>query len=233
MNLEDHLTELWAEVGETKRRIANLIRHGPITDIDAEKQVLRVRLNPESEDKPFKSAWIPYAQQAGEYKFHNPPVKGQNMTVIAPGGELGQAFAVPMTWSEKFPSPGDKEDEHVMKFDKVKTVIKKDQVTLTVGDVKIDIKKEDMSITIGDTKFKLTKETISSKAGEAIYQDASNVHIKGSEAVKIGGGGAVHVVSGANLATPPWVDGGEEPEEAPSDVDGDDGEGGEEGAPVS
>ena len=94
MNLDDHLVLIWARISELERRLANTIRHAPVTDVDTKKQLVRVRLNPDTEQEVFKSAWIPYAQVAGDFKFHNPPVKDQNMTLIAPGGDPAQGGGV-------------------------------------------------------------------------------------------------------------------------------------------
>ena len=58
MTLDDHLTALWSRVAEVERRQANLIRHAPVVDVDAKKQLVRVRLNPESEEKEFKKSTL-------------------------------------------------------------------------------------------------------------------------------------------------------------------------------
>ena len=51
--------------------------------------------------------------------------------------------------------------------------------------------------------------------GRSFYgQGESEMHLKSGK-VKLGGGDLVEAVSGANLATPPWVAGGGPPEDAP------------------
>jgi len=165
MTLDEHLAELWAEVGEMKRRQANVLRHGRVTDIDTKKQLVRLRLNPDTDDTEFKSAWIPYGQQAGDFKFHNPPTKGQNMTVISPSGELGQAVALPFTWNETFASPGDSEDEHVITFGKVTITYKKDSLILKVGD---------------NTSITLTESGIEAKSQKITLNGSSRVETIGN-----------------------------------------------------
>lgn len=140
--IDDIIVALLERVGELERRVSNSIRHGPVTDVDAKKQLCRLRLNPETEQEAFKSGWVPYGQMAGAFKFHNPPTVGQNMTLLSPGGDASQSIAVPFTWSDKNPSPGDKEEEHVVTFGDLKISYKKDKLTLSVGSASITIEKD-------------------------------------------------------------------------------------------
>jgi len=132
VNVDDHITQLWARVSELERRAANMVRHGPVTDVDTKKQLVRIQLGPDADGQPFKSAWTPYAQMAGDFKFHNPPVKGQNMSLFAPGGDPAQAIAVPFTWSSKQTSPSTKEDEHVTTFGAYRKTLTKKSVLIKV-----------------------------------------------------------------------------------------------------
>jgi len=172
---DEHLVRLWAEVAELKRRQANVVRHGPVKEVDAKKRICRVQLNPDGDkEQPFKTAWIPYAQFAGDYKFHNPPTVGQNVTVFAPGGELSQAVALPFTWSDQFPSPSEKQDEHIVTFGKTKITIKKDLLEFLCGSASITLTesgkitlKGDLIETDGTTKLDKGSDLVATEAGLA------------------------------------------------------------------
>lgn len=185
MTLDEHLTQIWLEVAELKRRQANTIRHGRITDVDAEKQLVRLRLNPDEEKEEFKSAWIPYAQMAGpdegkEFKFHNPPAVGQHMTVFAPGGELGQAMAVPFTWHEKAVSPSTKKDEHVMTFGKFTMTIKKDSVVIALGNTKVTWKEDELTFEGPKGQFKMDRLNLEDGANDKVVGDTGSVSNRSS-----------------------------------------------------
>ena len=186
MTLDEHLTRIYLELGDIKRRQANSIRHGRITDVDPEKHLVRVRLNPDSDDEAFKSAWIPYAQMAGiddgkEFKFHNPPVVGQHMTVFAPAGELSQAMAVPFTWHDKAQSPSTKGDEHVMTFGKFTMTIKKDSVVIALGNTKVTWKEDELLFEGPKGQFKMDRLNLEDGANDKVLGDTGMVSNRSSK----------------------------------------------------
>jgi hypothetical protein len=69
---------------------------------------------------------------------------------------------------------------------------------------------------VGDSSITIYPDHIHIKSSEIKIGADGELHLKGGDTVKIGGGGKVEAVSGSNLATPPWVSGGS----APSDPDG-------------
>jgi phage baseplate assembly protein V len=142
VTLEEYLVEIYGKLAELERRQANMIRHGRVTDVDAKKQLVRIRLNPDDEQETLKSGWVPYSNFGGEYKFHNPPSVGQNMTLMSPGGDPRQSIAMPFTWCNQFSSPSDKQDEHVIKFGDFKMTIKKDNLKIEVGNSSIEMTKD-------------------------------------------------------------------------------------------
>ena len=128
------LVEIVRRVAELERRVASMVRHGTVEAVDTSngKHVVRLRLGG-SDDQPFMSPWVPYGQIAGAMKVHSPPSVGQEMTLISPGGDFRQAFAMPLSWSDENQSPSDKSDEHVLKFGSVTVTIKGDGVKIEVG----------------------------------------------------------------------------------------------------
>ena len=186
------LLDLFHRVAALERRLAGMVRHGPVEEVNAAEGWVRLNLG-EGDDGKFISAKVPYAQIAGDLKVHSAPSKGQNMTIIAPGGDARQAIALPMTWSDQNVAPNDKADEH----------------TLTIGSVRIDLKGDTVKIAIGG--FSLTMSE-----AEAIFSVAGVYHKISGGGVETTGGvirhnskniGSDHehtdVVKGGDLTGPP------------------------------
>jgi len=129
--LEDILTEMSRRLSSLERRVAGMVRHGTVSDVDISKGLARLSFG-DGDAGEFKGPWVPYAQTAGALKVHTPPSVGQQMTMISPTGDLRQAIAVPMTWSDQNPSPGQSADP-VLTYGDVKLTVTKSSVTIEVG----------------------------------------------------------------------------------------------------
>jgi phage baseplate assembly protein V len=167
--LHEQLTALMRDVADLKRRADTTVRHGKVAKVDAEKHRVKLTIGG-TEKEPQESPWVPYGQIAGALKVHTPPSVGQQMTLFAPTGDFRQAVALPLTWSDENKSPSDKPDEHVLTFENVKIVVKKDSVKLSVGDASIEVTK--------DSILAVAKEMFSSKVGDAEIEqkgDATNI----------------------------------------------------------
>lgn len=132
------LLDLAFRIAILEQRLASMVRHGPAAEVNAAEGWVRLNLG-EGEDGPLLSPKINYAQMAGGLKLHAPPTVGQNMTIIAPNGDMRQAIAVPMTWSDQNESPSDKADENVLTFGSVRIALTDGGVKVTVGGFSIDI----------------------------------------------------------------------------------------------
>jgi len=143
------LVELASRVAELERKVSGQMRHGTVEEVDAAKQVVRLKFGEDVDGKPFLSPWIPYAQVAGALKVHTPPSKGQQFTSLSPGGDWQQAVALPLTWSDQNPSPSDKGDENVLMFGNVRLTVKDDLTEIKVGDVVVKVSGEGVAITGG------------------------------------------------------------------------------------
>lgn len=126
------LIEVVARVSELERRFASMIRHGSVTEVDPKKHLARVSFGEDENGKPVPGPWVPYAQIAGAMKVHTPPSVGQNMTMFSPSGDMRQAVALPMTWSDQNGSPSEKGDEHVATFGDFKAEIRGNELVITV-----------------------------------------------------------------------------------------------------
>ena len=143
------LVELASRVAELERKVSGQMRHGTVEEVDAAKQIVRLKFGEDVDGKPFLSPWIPYAQVAAALKVHTPPSKGQQFTSLSPGGDWQQAVALPLTWSDQNPSPSDKGDENVLMFGNVRLTVKDDLTEIKVGDVVVKVSGEGVAITGG------------------------------------------------------------------------------------
>jgi phage baseplate assembly protein V len=138
----------------TDDRLDKMVRHGKVTDVDTQKQLARIEIG-NKDGAVLKSPWVPYAQHAGtdgqgagqgSYKFHNPPVVGQQMTLLSPNGEFRQAVIMPFTWYDKAASPSQATDEHVITYGKLKITQKQDHYTVAVDQVSLDMSADTATI---------------------------------------------------------------------------------------
>ena len=156
--LARELASLRRRIADLERRQENSARHGAVTDVDAEKQLVRLAIGKGPDGTVQKSAWIPYGQFAGALKVHTPPTVGQNMSMFAPGGSIEQAVALPFTWNDDNESPSDKEDENV----------------ITYGDVRLTLKEDHIRIEISGVVWKLSGEGFA-QAGGGMGHDGQDV----------------------------------------------------------
>jgi phage baseplate assembly protein V len=152
-------------------RMDKQVRHGKVTDVDTKKWLARIEVA-NKDGTSTKSDWVPYAQVAGpdgqgsgqgEYKFHNPPTVGQQMTLFSPNGDFRQAAILPFTWYDKAVSPSQKNDEHVITYGKLKIEHKKDLLRSTVDTTIIEQKTDTITKTVGNA-------TITQKNGSIILK---------------------------------------------------------------
>lgn len=153
------LAALAARVADLEARLAGAMRHGRVAEVDAGKARLRLDLGPtHGGEGRFLSPWIPYAQMAGALKIHTPPSEGQQYTVFAPGGDLQQAVALPLSWSESNAAPSGAEDENVVTYGDVRIELRSDVMRLSIGDVVMETDGVGMTLTgdltvEGDVRF--------------------------------------------------------------------------------
>lgn len=96
-------------VSELDRRLTQLIRLGTIAELDLAKAKVRVKLGENL------TGWRPWLTTAGHLKTWNPPVVGEQVVVLSPGGDLEQSVVLPSLYYSKFGAPS--QDENVMKME--------------------------------------------------------------------------------------------------------------------
>jgi phage baseplate assembly protein gpV len=155
MNIFDLVRELQERVAEAHAEIARLksdhdhtVIHGPVTDVDAKKQLCRIQIGVDDNGDPVKSPWRPYGQIAGTRKVHSAPSKGQQLTLISPSGDITQGFALPFTWSDNNPSPSQDADADVDQRGKTKRTQRDASLKQEVDGVTVQLAKQSKTVTI-------------------------------------------------------------------------------------
>lgn len=138
MDIDDAFVDLLQRVRRLEVDTARSMRPGTIAAV--RDGSARVRLGG-SDDAPFLSPWMPYSQMAGAVKGHVRPSDGQQVVVFAPGGDLRRATAIPFTWSNENPSPGQGPDP-----------------VLTYGDVRLELRPSGFKVSVGAASIELTSE---------------------------------------------------------------------------
>jgi len=128
------IADLARRVAELERRMANTMREGSVAAVSG--GLCRLRLGG-SDEEPFLSPWVPYAQHAGALKIHTPPSLGQQMTLFSPAGDLRRGQALPFTWSDAEPAPSDAADLNVLTFGQVRVELAEDRILVRLGESEI------------------------------------------------------------------------------------------------
>ncbi|MCJ9428548.1 phage baseplate assembly protein V [Kordiimonas marina] len=90
---------------DIRRRVDNLIRFGTIAEVDLVKARCRVTMG------TLTSGWLPWkTARAGGDRTWWPPEKDEQVMVLAPGGDLAQAFALSGLFSDASPAPDQSAD---------------------------------------------------------------------------------------------------------------------------
>ncbi len=110
MDIEEMVARLALEVSRLNRVISRQVRFGTVAKVDAEKGVARMMLSDPDSGDAFLGPWRPWAELAGATRSWRPPVAGQQMLVMAPGGDLAQSLLLPATFSNQFQAPSNKGD---------------------------------------------------------------------------------------------------------------------------
>ena len=123
-------------------------RSGTVFSVDPAAGTVRLKLGPGT-DAEFLSGPIQYSQTAGSLKLHNPPSVGQQMIAMSPSGDLRNAVAMPMGFSDGNSSPSGAGDQHVLTLGAVTITLKDDGVTISSGGSTVVIDGAGLSINGG------------------------------------------------------------------------------------
>lgn len=133
------LAELVGRVADLERRVFGMMRHGTVAAVDPARGMVRIKMGASTAGGDFLGPWVPYSQLAGAIKAHVPPAVGQQMTIMSPSGDLRQAVALPLTWSDQNESPSSSGSENVLTFGAVTITLHADGIRVEVGGVGFEI----------------------------------------------------------------------------------------------
>jgi len=93
-----------ARISELERRLSNTIRPGTVLEADYAKARIRVTMGDNT------SAWLPWlTSRAGEDRTWHAPEVGEQVIVMAPGGELSAGYVMPGgVYKNDYPANADK-----------------------------------------------------------------------------------------------------------------------------
>lgn len=99
-------------LGELERLLMNLIQVGTIESVDAANGTVTVDLGFEEPTDP-----IPWATpRAGRTRKFSPPSVGEQVIVLCPSGDVGQAIAALSLFQDDFPEPASSQDIEMTVF---------------------------------------------------------------------------------------------------------------------
>lgn len=85
---------------ELLRLIHNLARFGTIAEVDHARARVRVATG------EITTAWLPWLElRAGTTRTWNPPTVGEQVVVLAPGGDMAAAIAITGLYRDQHPAP--------------------------------------------------------------------------------------------------------------------------------
>lgn len=187
-------------VAELIRRLHNLVRVGVIVEVDHEAERATVQTGHNL------TGWIRWSSdRAKDTVEWSPPVPGEQVIVLSPGGDLDNAVIVGSLNSQKSPAPSHAPTEHVRQYpdgtftrydhekNQLEIVIKGDARLHIEGDADLTIKgacratiEGDLAATVGKS---LTAEvgadaTVTAKGSAKV--DAKTVSLNGGKGVVTG-----------------------------------------------
>lgn len=171
--MANRLLTLHNRVARLEQRMSGMLRHAPVHEVNAAEGWVRLDLG-EGDSGPLISPRIPYGQFAGALKVHTPPSVGQNMTVVAPAGDMRQAVAIPLTWSNQNESPSDSQDENVLTFGDVRITVNEGETRFEIGGLTMSITGEHVRVDVGGFAFRVSGGGLA-MAGGAVGHDGQNI----------------------------------------------------------
>lgn len=181
-------------LNDLDRRLANIIRIGVVTDLDAGDALVKVDCG------ELDSEWIPWgAARAGTTRRWSPPSVGEQVLVFSPSGELADAVAGPSIYQNAHPAPASSADQDHTIFPDGSTVdynSATNTLTVTVvgaGNVVVNCKQATVKADTGVTLD--SPETICT--GNLTIQKALNVQGTGVSGPVATVSGGMNFVGGA------------------------------------
>lgn len=164
-------------INEAHRLIANLIRVGVVTELDAENARVKVRVG------GFTTDWLPWAtQRAGATRTWSAPRAGEQVVLLSPYGDPGQGVVLTSIYQEQHPAPANSQDvEHTVYPDgtTIDYNSKENTYTMTVaGNARVVVNCKEATVNAENSVVANTK-TAEVKASTSVTLDTPDTFCKG------------------------------------------------------
>jgi phage baseplate assembly protein V len=170
----DPFREVERRLQVMERRLENMIRVVKVTDVDPKEGVAKVK-----DGEQFATDWVPWSQRAGNIKDWQPPTKDEQAILFSPSGDPEQGWLHVGGFSDQFPAPHDKADEHVLS---------------TIGQMRIEATGSKISLKVGGAELTIEAGKITAKVGGSEFTvEAGEIKAKST---KITTDGATHLDNG-------------------------------------
>lgn len=101
---------------EALRRLANVVRPGTVAAVDLASARVRVQYAGGA-DEPVLTGWVPWmARRAGGAIDWDPPTVDEQVVLLAPNGDLSQAFALGAAYSNDRAAPSEQAGLHTRTY---------------------------------------------------------------------------------------------------------------------
>lgn len=159
----DIITGLRIDFEMMKTRFGEMIRIGPVEEIDAAKGY-RIKLA-DGEDGPFLSPWLPHPESGGQSSSWMPLSKGQVVGILSPNGDMRQGVLLRSGFTDEHQPPS---------ADLLANVLKAFGITFTIKDGEVVI--EGDVIIKGNVKIEGDQEVegnVDFRAGYVHHEDTN------------------------------------------------------------
>lgn len=105
------------EISELNRQVANLVRIGTVSELDEANARVKLAVSGLTTD------WLPWsAARAGKTRAWSPPQVGEQVIMVSPFGDMGQAVVVGSLFSDTDPAPAASKDQETTVYPDGSTV---------------------------------------------------------------------------------------------------------------
>ena len=143
------------DMSEAERRISNVALMGQVVALDTACARVRVQAG------PITTGWLPFATlRAGPDRTWHPPEPGEQVLLVAPGGDLNQGVVVGSIYRADHPAPADSadvsrtlfKDGAVMEYDRAQhhwrlAVPAGDKIVLEIGATTLELSDQGARLT--------------------------------------------------------------------------------------
>lgn len=151
---------------EQLRRAQNIVSVGTVAEVDHARGRCRIDVGEN------RTAWLPWLtlRAGGSAALWWPPAVGEQVALLAPGGDMAQAVALPGAYSDAMPAPSSSEHAMVIRWAENAQLVFQAAHATTVAPT--------LHITIGNAEFSMTDGAISASVpGATLTLDQTGLHV--------------------------------------------------------